>query len=156
MSDDIEHPQRGYDTRDIEALNTEEAAPVVKKRKRRKWPWVLLAIFVGGPVVVFALWTWIALHWTYSSGERAGVVQKLSHKGWLCKTWEGELLLASSPGTIPEKFYFSVRDDSIAHLVEQASVTGNRVALHYEQHKGVPSDCFGETEYFVTSIREAK
>ncbi len=30
---------------------------------------------------------------------------------------------------------------------------GQRVALVYEQHKGVPSSCFGETEYFITGVR---
>jgi hypothetical protein len=82
-------------------------------------------------------------------------VQKISKKGWLCKTWEGELLLASTPGTIPEKFAFTVRDDSMARVVEQASERGERVSLHYEQHMGLPTSCFGETQYFVTGVRSA-
>lgn len=103
------------------------------------------------PVVLFVLYIWIALSWSYSDGERAGYVQKLSKKGWLCKTWEGELAMVSIPGSMPEKFYFSVRDGKVAEAIN-ASV-GKRVALVYEQHKGLPGSCFGETEYFVTQVK---
>ncbi len=97
-----------------------------------------------------AAYTWIALHWTYSSGERAGLLQKFSKKGWICKTWEGELLLTSMPGAIPEKFEFSVRDDSLVDELNRNA--GRKVVLSYEQHKGLPTSCFGETEYFVNRI----
>ncbi len=101
-------------------------------------------------VLIFSAYTWIALSWSYSTGERAGLMQKISRKGWLCKTWEGELLLTSMPGAIPEKFEFTVRDDELANqLVEH---TGQRLVLTYAQHKGVPSSCFGDTEYFVEKI----
>ncbi len=103
------------------------------------------------PVLGFALYTWAALAWAYSSGERAGYVQKFSRKGWICKTWEGELAMVSIPGTMPEKFYFTVRDDSVAARVNRTM--GNRVALSYKQHKGVPTRCFGETEYFVVDVK---
>ena len=63
-----------------------------------------LSIVLGLPIVLFVLWTTIALHYTYSSGERAGLLQKLSKRGWMCKTWEGELRLAALPGIVPEKF----------------------------------------------------
>ena len=53
--------------------------------------------------LLFAAYCYIVLHWSYSTGERAGWVQKLSHKGWLCKTWEGEMAMVSMPGTTPEK-----------------------------------------------------
>jgi len=102
-------------------------------------------------VVLFAGYTWVALTWSYSSGERAGYVQKFSKKGWLCKTWEGELQMIPVPGSTPEKFLFSVRDEAIARKLNAA--VGRKVTLHYEQHKGVPTNCFGETEYFVTEIR---
>lgn len=88
---------------------------------------------------------------SYSNGERVGYVQKISRKGWTCKTWEGELTMVSIPGTSPQIFPFSVRDDSIARKLNDAA--GKRVALEYEQHKGVPSRCFGETEYFITGVR---
>lgn len=100
--------------------------------------------------LIFSAYTWIALSWSYSTGERAGLIQKISRKGWLCKTWEGELLLTSMPGAIPEKFEFTVRDDELANqLVEH---TGQRLVLTYAQHKGVPSSCFGDTEYFVEKM----
>ena len=102
-------------------------------------------------VLVGALITWVSLGWVYSDGERAGYVQKFSKKGWLCKTWEGEMAMVTMPGTVAEKFQFTVRDDAVAHRIN-ASV-GKRMALHYEQHKWVPSSCFGDTEYFVTDVR---
>ena len=111
---------------------------------------MILTIIVLIPVVVIALWIWIALGWTYANGERAGYVQKISQKGWLCKTWEGELAMANLPGTMPQIFAFSVRSDSVAHVIEQNA--GKQVSLTYEQHRGVPTSCFGETEYFVTGV----
>jgi len=92
-----------------------------------------------------------ALHWAYSSGERVGYVQKLSRKGWLCKTWEGELTMSPVPGAVPEKFFFTVRDDAVAQLMNQG--LGKRVSLHYEQHKGIPTSCFGETEFFIVKAK---
>lgn len=112
-------------------------------------------LFIAGvllvPLLVFALYTWAALTWSYSSGERAGYVQKFSKKGWICKTWEGELAMVSIPGTMSEKFLFTVRDDSIASRINAAM--GKRVSLTYEQHLGIPTTCFGETEYFVDSVK---
>ena len=102
--------------------------------------------------VLLALYTVIVLKWSYSSGERAGYMQKLSSKGFVCKTWEGELQLVAIPGSTPEKFLFSVRDDAVAQRIN--ATMGKRVALTYEQHIGVPTSCFGETEYFVTDVKE--
>jgi len=93
----------------------------------------------------------IALNISYSKGERAGFLQKLSQRGWLCKTWEGELQMVAVPGSMPEKFLFTVRSDSIA--AELNKVAGKPVVLTYEQHKGVPGACFGDTEYFVNGVR---
>ena len=108
-----------------------------------------------GLVVVVALglvgFTWITLHWSYSEGERAGYVQKLSKKGFICKTWEGEMAMVTMPGTVAEKFAFTVPTDAIAARLN-ASV-GKRMALHYQQHKWIPTSCFGDTEYFVTEVR---
>ena len=103
------------------------------------------------PLLVFTLYTSGALSWTYSEGERAGYVQKFSRNGWICKTWEGELAMVSMPGTMSEKFYFTVRDDKVAHYINQS--LGKRVAITYQQHKGIPTTCFGETEYFVTAVK---
>src|SRR5207253_10718421 len=108
-----------------------------------------LLVLVAGGLAGFA---WLTLHWAYSDGERAGYVQKLSKKGWLCKTWEGELAMVPIPGTLtPQIFNFTVRSDSVAKVLEQD--LGKRVSLTYEQHRGVPSSCFGETEYFVSNVR---
>lgn len=115
----------------------------------RKW------LIIGGailtPIVLLFLYTWSVLAWSYSEGERAGYVQKFSKKGWVCKTWEGELAMVSIPGTMPEKFYFSVRDDGVAERINQSM--GKRVSLSYEQHPGVPTSCFGETDYFVYDVK---
>jgi hypothetical protein len=110
---------------------------------------ILLALLAAA-LLLFALYTWVTLHVTYSEGERAGFLQKFSRKGWICKTWEGEILLTSMPGAIPERFEFSVRDDLVAKQLMAAM--GKRVQLGYAQHKGVPSACFGETEYFVEKV----
>ena len=100
--------------------------------------------------MIFSAFIWVALSWSYSTGERAGLMQKISRKGWLCKTWEGELLLTSMPGAIPEKFEFSVRDEVLANqLIEH---TGQKLILTYAQHKGIPTSCFGDTEYFVEKM----
>lgn len=106
---------------------------------------------LAAAVLLFAGYTWAMLHISYSDGERAGYLQKFSSRGWICKTWEGEILLTSMPGAIPEKFEFSVRDQAVAQQLTAA--TGKRVVLTYAQHKGVPSACFGETEYYITRVQ---
>jgi len=113
-------------------------------------------IKIGSVIVLIAVlgfggWTWFTLSYNYSDGERAGYIQKLSRKGWVCKTWEGELSMINYPGAAPEIFHFSVRDSKIAKDIEV--VVGKRVALTYEQHINVPTSCFGETEYFVIGLR---
>ncbi|TXI44769.1 hypothetical protein [Methylophilus sp.] len=115
-----------------------------------KWMfWIILL-----PLLLLSLYTWASLTWVYSSGERIGYVQKLSHKGWVCKTWEGELVLVTVPGTQAEKFYFTVRDPAVITKVNQ--LAGERVRLLYKEHKGVPSSCFGETSHYVYDIDEVK
>jgi len=125
------------------------AAPVPVKRKHRK-VFIALFILVLIPAIIIALWIWVTLGYTYATGERAGYIQKISKKGWLCKTWEGELAMANLPGTMPQIFSFTVRTDSIAKVLEQNA--GKQVSVTYEQHKGIPTTCFGETEYFVTGV----
>lgn len=114
----------------------------------------LLLTFLVIVVLLAIGWVWITLHWAYSDGERAGYVQKLSRKGWLCKTWEGEIAMVTMPGAIPEKFEFSVRDDAVAQQINQLS--GKRVVLDYRQYKFIPTSCFGETEYFIDAVREVR
>jgi hypothetical protein len=118
---------------------------------RRHWLLITLGVLVILPVFVFTVWAGATLNYAYSSGERAGFLQKVSKKGWLCKTWEGELQLSAIPGSQPEKFLFTTRSDSIAALLNKFN--GQRVVVDYEQHKGIPGSCFGETEYFVVGVR---
>ena len=128
------------------------ATPVkTDKRRRRRWPLIAFGVVVVVPALMLAAWTAITLHWTYSSGERAGFIQKFSQKGWVCKTWEGEIAMVNMPGAAQERFSFTVRDDSVAKEVTR--LMGTRVALDYQQHRGVPSTCFGETDYYVTGVK---
>jgi hypothetical protein len=117
------------------------------KSKILIWGGILTCLALAG----LAGYIWIALHWSYSRGERAGYVQKFSQKGWICKTWEGELTMTPVPGAIPEKFLFSVRDNGVAAEINNS--LGKKVSLSYEQHIGVPTTCFGETEYFITKVK---
>jgi hypothetical protein len=126
---------------------TPETSP---PKKRGRWK-KILAITILAPILLFALYTVVVLNWSYSTGERAGYVQKFSRKGVLFKTWEGELAMVNLPGTTPEKFYFSVWEDSVAHVIN--ALMGQQVVLTYDQHIGVPSSIFGETEYFVIRAR---
>lgn len=110
-----------------------------------------MAVLLLLPALVFTIWAGVALTFSYSEGERVGFVRKISTRGWLCKTHEGELDMVNAPGSPSQIFAFTVRDDSVAAAISRTY--GKRVALHYEQHTGLPSSCFGETEYFVTAVR---
>jgi hypothetical protein len=125
---------------------------VDSEAKMKKSPvgfWVIGILII--PVVCLIIYTWITLSWSFSKGERTGYVQKLSKSGWVCKTWEGEMAMVTMPGAIPEKFYFSIRDDQVAERVNKFA--GKRVALVYEQHRGVPTRCFGDTDYYVIDVK---
>lgn len=114
-------------------------------RRRRRWPLYLLVL-----VALFAGYTLLALTWSYSEGERVGVLQKLSRKGWVCKTYEGELALYVVSGMAPQIWTFTVRDPKVAGQLNV--VLGERVRLHYAEHRGLPSSCFGDTPYFVDGV----
>ena len=131
-------------------VSRETSAP---RRRRRRWPWLIAGIVVI-PALLLAAWTVIALSYTYSKGDRNGYIQKLSKKGWICKTWEGELAIGNIPGAMQERFPFTVRSDSLAGAMNKTM--GSRVSITYEEHKGVPGTCFGETNYFVTAVRVVK
>jgi hypothetical protein len=124
---------------------TVAAAP---KKRRRLWL-VLLALVVI-PLALFTLYVGLAFRWSYSDGERAGIVQKFSRKGWVCKTYEGELAMSIVPGVTPTIWEFSVRDERVVPQLSQA--LGKRVVLHYTEHPGIPTTCFGQTRYFVDSV----
>ena len=117
--------------------------PITRPRR----PGLIIASILVIAAALCALYVWTVLSWSYSEGERAGYLQKLSKKGWLCKTWEGEILLSSMPGAIPERFAFTVRDPAVVSQLQSAM--GQRVQLSYSQHVGLPSSCFGETGYFI-------
>jgi hypothetical protein len=107
------------------------------------------AIFVAIALLI-AGYFWLVLTWNYSEGERAGWVQKFSNKGWLCKTWEGEMAMVSMPGTTADKFYFTVWDEAIAEQLNK--VMGRRVSLHYEEKVGLPTSCFGDSRYYINKV----
>ena len=127
-------------------MNATASIPPKKSGSGFRWLiWLLvLAVLAAG-------YFWVVLNWSYASGERAGWVQKFSRKGWICKTWEGELALVSLPGSTAEKFLFTVWDDATAEQINQ--VMGKRVSLHYEEKVGLPTTCFGETRHIVTGVR---
>jgi hypothetical protein len=117
----------------------------------KKTSWTMrFVLFILLLIALFVLWTWITLSFTYSYGNRAGFLQKFSKKGFVCKTWEGELVTGTMMGN-QEKFSFSVRDEALAK--EIASNIGKRVEIQYEQHLGVPTKCFAETEYYVNAVK---
>jgi hypothetical protein len=148
-----EQPEATESQRDDAGLPEDARGAPVRRPgwRRRHWGLLLLVAILLGPAIVFGGWAWITLNYSYSKGDRAGYVQKISKKGWLCKTWEGELAMANLPGTMPEIFHFSVRNDSIAKLIDDH--VGKRVSLTYEEHRGVPTSCFAETNYYITNVR---
>ncbi|MFL5580574.1 MAG: hypothetical protein ACJ8AO_09375 [Gemmatimonadaceae bacterium] len=147
MADDnIEIPERAIESDDVRRSG-ERARP----RRKRRWGLILFMLLVVLPLALFALIAWITLSYSYSKGDRAGYQQKISRKGWLCKTWEGEIAQTAMPGAAPEIFSYTVRDDSIAQRLTE--LQGRRVSVTYEEHRFVPSSCFGDTRYFVTHVR---
>ena len=127
-----------------------ETTPPPPARKKRKWK-RYLAIALLSPLLALVLYTVLMYNWAYSEGDRSGILRKFSRKGWLCKTWEGELAMTTVPGVMPEAWLFTVRNDSVARQVNSA--LGKNVVLHYSEHYGLWTRCFGETRYFVDSVR---
>lgn len=139
-------PSRTYTTPSVDT-----GAPLTTKPKGKgKWKITAVLFLVVLPLAAFALWVTVALSYSYSTGERSGYVQKLSKKGWVCKTQEGELALVNGPNVNPEIFRFTVRDDAVAMQI--SNFAGKQVKLSYDQHVGLPTSCFGETQYFVKSV----
>jgi hypothetical protein len=102
-------------------------------------------------VLVLCLYNWLVLSWSYSEGERAGILQKVSRRGWVFKTWEGELAMTTVPGVAPVLWDFSIRDHAVAERMRDA--IGHRVVLHYSEHRGLPGSFYGDTNYFVDEVR---
>jgi hypothetical protein len=139
-------------TEPVDTSGPEPAPPPADGRPpRRRWNWkLILGVVILTPILLFSLYTAVVLNWAYSEGDRSGVMYKLSRKGWICKTWEGELNL--TPGAAaPTIWNFTIRDDAVAKQINEAM--GKEVALHYTEHLGVPTNCFGETRYFVDGFR---
>jgi hypothetical protein len=132
----------------VPAAEPEQPAPRRGWSRRTK---LILFGIVLLPVLLFTLYSLLVLNWSYSDGWRSGVLQKFSRKGWICKTWEGELAMSTVPGVAPTIWTFSVRDDAVVQRMTDA--VGDRVDLHYTEHRGIPSDCFASTNYFVDSVR---
>jgi hypothetical protein len=131
----------------------EAEPPAIRPGWSRKTKLILFSIVLL-PIVFFALYSLLVLNWSYSDGWRSGVLQKFSRKGWVCKTWEGELAMSTVPGVAPTIWLFSARDDVVIQKLTEA--VGDRVDLHYTEHRGIPSDCFASTNYFVDSIRTGR
>jgi hypothetical protein len=123
-------------------------APAGRSRRLRNIALVLALLVI--PFVLFSLYVGLMLAWSYSDGERAGILQKFSRRGWLCKTYEGELAMSIVPGVTPTIWAFSVRSEAVVPKLRSA--IGRRVVLHYTEHRGVPTSCFGQTNYFVDSV----
>ncbi len=128
---------------------TEQALP-----KKSKWKKRLFFTFL---ILILAFVAYIFICGiTYSSGTRTGVVIKLSQKGVLFKTYEGELNIGGM-GNIPNTaqvnsmWEFSVRDNNIADSLMK--LEGKKVSLHYKEVvKNLVWD--GETKYFVDGVKE--
>lgn len=122
--------------------------PLVKPRGR--WlKWLVGAMLL--PLLILAAYLAFVLSWSYSDGERAGYLQKFSRKGWVCKTYEGELAMTTVPGVAPVLWPFTVRDAAVAAQIN--TLLGKRIVLHYEEHRGIPTNCYGETNHFVTRVQ---
>ena len=122
------------------------SAATPSRRSFRTYLWGGMAVVI----LLFVAYTWLMLSWSYSDGERAGVLQKFSKRGWLCKTYEGELAMYVVGGIAPQIWLFSVRDPQVVEQLHGA--VGQQVRLGYAEHRGLPTNCFGETDYFVTRV----
>jgi hypothetical protein len=127
----------------MNAQGSATSAPQRPRRSFRTYLWGSLVV----AVLLVALYTSFLLWWNYSEGERAGVLQKFSKRGWICKTYEGELAQYVVGGVAPQIWHFSVRDEAVAAQLHQA--VGQQVRIHYTEHPGLPTNCFGETDYFA-------
>jgi hypothetical protein len=112
---------------------------------------LIIALVLLSPILVLGLYTIVVLNWSYSDGDRSGYLQKFSRRGWVCKTYEGELAMSTVPGVAPTIWTFSVRDKAVARKLNEH--LGQKVVLHYAEHRGVPTTCFGTTDYYVDSVR---
>ena len=90
----------------------------------------------------------------YSNGDRSGIVTKLSQKGLIFKSWEGEMLVALpeevAGTTEPEKFAFNVSQEAV-DKVKAAMASGKRVTLVYRQWAIAPITV--EHEHVIVDVK---
>jgi hypothetical protein len=132
-----------------DAPHTDPTPAPAAPRRRHLVPKLVLWLVVV-PVLCLALYTWLTLNWDYSNGYRSGLLQKFSQKGWVCKTYEGELWQSVVTNVSPTVWDFSVRNARVAKALD--SLVGKPVRVHYTEHRGVPTTCFADTRYFVDSV----
>ena len=106
-------------------------------------------------IMVVSLWIYWKYSFTYSEGYRAGLLQKISYKGNIFKTYEGEMILSSiqsntNVAIASEKFFFSVAEKAVALDLEK--VQGQSVIVHYVEKNGT-LPWKGESAYFVDSLK---
>ena len=128
---------------------TQPNTPSARKSKSSAIKWLLVFLLIPG--LLLSTYLSFVLHWSYSDGERAGYLQKFSRKGWLCKTYEGEMAMTTVPGVAPVLWAFTVRDEALATRL--SAMMGQRVSLTYDEHRGIPTTCFGDTSYFVNKVQ---
>jgi len=128
---------------------TQPNIPSASKSKFSAIKWLLVFLLI--PILLFSAYLGFVLHWSYSDGERAGYLQKFSRKGWLCKTYEGEMAMTTVPGVAPVIWLFTVRDEALA--MQMSLMMGKRVSLTYDEHRGIPTNCFGDTGHFVSKVQ---
>lgn len=114
--------------------------------------WVAIALLIVGGVVVGFFGGAFP---NYSDGERSGTVYKISHKGMIWKSYEGEMNLGgmatdANGQATANTFKFSVRDPAVVEKINAASVSGKRVTLHYTQYLIKPVKI--DTEYVVNDV----
>lgn len=124
------------------------------KSTSMKWIKRIFILLFLGSIALFSFSYW----GSYSEGVRSGMVVKISKKGFLFKTYEGQLNLQTfgankSPNMVSESFEFSVEGDreDMVKILEEASLSGERVSLKYTERL-VKFFWRGETKYFVTEV----
>jgi hypothetical protein len=141
-------------TPDPEITHTQESRGTKAKRKFKKFFRWMMSLIVIGLIIFF----YVKYYYTYSDGYRAGLLQKFSRKGTIFKTYEGELILSSVTGNMgtnsaviaSEKFYFSVKLDSLASRLD--TLQGRSVIVHYRQ-KNAPLFWRGDSPYIVDGVK---
>jgi hypothetical protein len=125
-------------------------------RLKRKFAWIVALILLG-----LVAWVLIVLYYPYSDGTRTGIVRKLSHKGYVFKTWEGELQMSgfitpmdgAQLQTGGNLWNFSVDEgkQDIIKSLRDAESSGKRITLHYIERLR-QFDWRGDTKYFVDGV----